>query len=160
STLFNRLTNESALEEDLLFATLDPLTRQIHLPSGFQCLITDTVGFLQDLPTSLIAAFKSTLEEVTEADFLLHVVDASHEDNEQQQKTVIEILQELEANTIPMLTIYNKSDLLDNDFFALQHPYMLISAYNKSDRDNLLLKIEDILKNEWDLYTLSLSPDQ
>src|SRR5690625_4292934 len=85
STLFNQLANETALEEDLLFATLDPLTRQIHLPSGFQCLITDTVGFLQDLPTSLIAAFKSTLEEVAEADFLLHVVDASHEGNEQQQ---------------------------------------------------------------------------
>src|SRR5699024_3348946 len=77
STIFNRLTSESSLEEDLLFATLDPLTRKISLPSGFECLLTDTVGFLQDLPTSLIASFKSTLEEVAEADFLLHVIDSS-----------------------------------------------------------------------------------
>lgn len=160
STLFNRLTNESALEEDLLFATLDPLTRQIHLPSGFQCLITDTVGFLQDLPTSLIAAFKSTLEEVTEADFLLHVVDASHEGNEQQQKTVMEILRELEADKIPMLTVYNKADLLESDFFAIHHPYMLISAFNKSDRENLLVKIEEMLKQEWINYSISLSPTE
>src|SRR5690625_1781793 len=159
STLFNRLTDESALEEDLLFATLDPLTRQIHLPSGFQCLVTDTVGFLQDLPTSLIAAFKSTLEEVTEADFLLHVVDASHEGNEQQQKTVNQILYELDAHTIPMLTIYNKADLLESDFFAMHHPYMLISAFNKSDRENLLIKIEKLLKNDWNYYSLSLPPD-
>ena len=158
STLFNRLTNESALEEDLLFATLDPLTRQIHLPSGFQCLITDTVGFLQDLPTSLIAAFKSTLEEVTEADFLLHVVDASHEGNEQHQNTVKEILHELDADHIPMLTLYNKADLLNDDFFATQHPYMVMSAYKKSDRENLLIKIEEILKQEWIYYSLSLSP--
>ncbi|MEI3611785.1 GTPase HflX [Pseudogracilibacillus sp. SO30301A] len=158
STLFNRLTNESALEEDLLFATLDPLTRKIHLPSGFQCLITDTVGFLQDLPTSLIAAFKSTLEEVTEADFLLHVVDASHEGNEQHQKTVKEILHELDADQIPMLTLYNKADLLHDDFFATQHPYMVMSAYKKSDRENLLIKIEEILKQEWIYYSLSLSP--
>lgn len=160
STLFNRLTNESALEEDLLFATLDPLTRQIHLPSGFQCLITDTVGFLQDLPTSLIAAFKSTLEEVTEADFLLHVVDTSNEGNEQQQSTVQEILQELGASTIPMLTVYNKSDLIDADFFALNHPYILMSAYEKSDRDKLLLKIENMLKEEWNFYSISLAPHQ
>src|SRR5690625_856510 len=160
STLFNRLTDESALEEDLLFATLDPLTRQIHLPSGFQCLVTDTVGFLQDLPTSLIAAFKSTLEEVAEADFLLHVVDASHEGNEQQQKTVNQILYELDAHTIPMLTIYNKSDLLERDFFAMHHPYMLISAFNKSDRENLLMKIEELLKEEWNYYSIALSPNQ
>ena len=160
STLFNRLTDESALEEDLLFATLDPLTRQIHLPSGFQCLVTDTVGFLQDLPTSLIAAFKSTLEEVTEADFLLHVVDASHEGNEQQQKTVFEILRELDAHTIPILTVYNKSDLLERDFFAIHHPNILMSAYSNSDRERLLMKIEELLKEEWNYYSIALSPNQ
>lgn len=160
STLFNRLTNETALEEDLLFATLDPLTRQIHLPSGFECLITDTVGFLQDLPTSLIAAFKSTLEEVAEADFLLHVVDASNENMEQQQNTVSEILQELDAHKIPMLTIYNKSDLLEGDFFATNHPYMIMSAYKKSDQEELLINIENLLKQEWGFYSISLSPEQ
>src|SRR5699024_8326371 len=95
STLFNRLTQSESLEENQLFATLDPLTRKIRLPSGFQPLITDTVGFLQELPTTLIAAFRSTLEEVTEADFILHVVDASHPDIEQHQETVIDLLNEL-----------------------------------------------------------------
>src|SRR5699024_3970781 len=93
STIFNRLTSERSLEEDLLFATLDPLTRKIQLPSGFECLLTDTVGFLQALPTSLIASFKSTLEEVAEADFLLHVVDSSNEDYVQHERTVYEILE-------------------------------------------------------------------
>src|SRR5690625_7400386 len=87
----NTLIEEDALEEDLLFATLDPLTRKITLPSGFETLITDTVGFLQDLPTTLIAAFKSTLEEVGEADLIIHVVDVTHEDKQQQQETVIKI---------------------------------------------------------------------
>src|SRR5699024_2157880 len=91
STIFNRLTNETTLEEDRLFATLDPLTRLIDLPSGFQALLTDTVGFLQDLPTTLIAAFRSTLEEVTEADLILHVVDGSHSNSEQHQSTVLRL---------------------------------------------------------------------
>ncbi|MBO1004344.1 GTPase HflX [Pseudogracilibacillus auburnensis] len=160
STIFNRLTNESALEEDLLFATLDPLTRQIHLPSGFKVLLTDTVGFLQDLPTSLIAAFKSTLEEVREADFLLHVVDASHEGNEEQQNTVMQILRELDAHTIPMLTVYNKSDLLQEDFIPLHHPYIVMSAYDEKDQETLVLKIEEVLKQEWDQYSISLKPDK
>src|SRR5699024_9126241 len=89
STLFNRLTESDSLEEDRLFATLDPLSRKLRLPSGFTALVTDTVGFIQELPTTLIAAFRSTLEEVTEADFLLHVVDSSHEDVEQHQTTVL-----------------------------------------------------------------------
>lgn len=159
STLFNRLTNETALEEDLLFATLDPLTRKIHLPSGFQCLMTDTVGFLQDLPTSLIAAFKSTLEEVAEADFLLHVVDASHEGNEQQQQTVLQILRELNAHTIPMLTVYNKRDLIDGDYFPIHHPNIVISAYEEQDHVKLLQKMEEILMDEWEYYAISLDPN-
>lgn len=106
STLFNQLTKSDSLEEDQLFATLDPLTRQVQLPSGFQTLVTDTVGFLQDLPTALIAAFRSTLEEVREADFLLHVVDGSHPDKAQQQDTVMKLLEELDAGALPMLTVY------------------------------------------------------
>src|SRR5699024_9581511 len=113
STIFNRLTDASALEEDLLFATLGPLTRRIKLTTGFECLITDTVGFLQELPTSLIASFKSTLEEVTEADLLLHVVDASNEGYENQQDTLLEILEDLGADQLPILTVYNKKDLLE-----------------------------------------------
>src|SRR5690625_4853190 len=160
STIFNRLTKETTKEEDLLFATLDPLTRKIHLPSGFEALLTDTVGFLQALPTSLIAAFKSTLEEVTEADFLLHVVDASHPDQEQHIATVHSILHELGANHIPMLTIYNKRDLLTEDFFPTEHPSMLISAYDREDIDHLLVTIEKRLKEEWDHYHIMPRPDQ
>src|SRR5690625_1473689 len=160
STIFNRLTDESALEEDLLFATLDPLTRKINLPSGFESLITDTVGFLQDLPTSLIASFKSTLEEVAEADLLLHVVDASNEGYEQQQATVLAILKELGAHQLPILTVYNKQDLLDDGFFPSLHPNIVMSAYSKEDQTALLNKIETIIKEDWDQYFISLNPDE
>ena len=156
STIFNRLTSERSLEEDLLFATLDPLTRKIQLPSGFECLLTDTVGFLQALPTSLIASFKSTLEEVTEADFLLHVVDSSNEDYVQHERTVYEILEELDAHTIPMLTVYNKTDLLEADFFPSSDPSIQIHAHDENDLGKLLHKMEDILKNEWEFYSVSL----
>src|SRR5699024_8817101 len=116
STLFNRLTNEKRLEEKILFATLDALSRKLHLPSDSECLLIDTVGFLQELPTSLIAAFKSTLEEVTEADLLLHVIDVSNPDYQQQTETVFQVLKELEADQIPQLAVYNKKDLLTEDF--------------------------------------------
>ncbi|MBU5267714.1 GTPase HflX [Virgibacillus proomii] len=160
STLFNRLTNSNSLEEDQLFATLDPLTRQIQLPSGMQVLITDTVGFLQDLPTSLIAAFKSTLEEVTEADFLIHMVDGSHPNLNQQQDTVLELLKELNAQTFPMLTVYNKKDLIKQDVIPINHPHLFISAYEAADINLVLTTIEHLLIKEWEYYAVSLPPDQ
>jgi len=160
STIFNRLTASKTLEEDLLFATLDPLTRQIQLPSGFKMLMTDTVGFLQQLPTTLIAAFRSTLEEVAEADFILHVVDVANPDHVQQQDTVLELLQDLHAEHIPKLTVYNKVDLLTKPFIPTNHPYINISAYQASDLDRLLEKIEDTLKNAWDFYEVNVQPDQ
>src|SRR5699024_14337 len=160
STIFKRMTQSETLEEDLLFATLDPLTRQLQLPSGFQALVTDTVGFLQQLPTTLIAAFRSTLEEVTEADFILHVVDASNPDHVQQQDTVLKLLKELDAHTIPMLTVYNKMDLLEHEYIPLNHPYINIEAFDSKDINRLITKIEDILKETWDSYELCLDPDQ
>jgi len=160
STIFNRLTNSHSLEEDQLFATLDPLTRQIQLPSGFKTLITDTVGFIQDLPTSLIAAFRSTLEEVSEADFILHVVDSSHVDHIQHQQTVHQLLKELDAHTIPSLTVYNKKDLIKEEIIPFHQPSIQISAFNPQDIQKLYLKIEAMLKNEWDLYGISLKPDE
>lgn len=160
STLFNQLTNSDSLEEDKLFATLDPMTRKIQLPSGFETLITDTVGFLQDLPTSLIAAFRSTLEEVAEADFLIHVVDASHIDQEEHQNTVLKLLKELDADQLPMLYVYNKKDLVNEDFFALNHPFIFISARDKEDIALTLQKIEEMLKEQWTPYDLHLKPDQ
>lgn len=160
STLFNKLTNSDSLEEDKLFATLDPLTRKLELPSGFEALITDTVGFLQDLPTSLIAAFRSTLEEVAEADFLLHVVDGSHIDQEQHQQTVVKLLEDLDAHQIPMLYVYNKKDLIEENFFPQNHPFILISAHEEEDVKHTLEKIEAVLKNEWAPFTVELEADQ
>ncbi|MGX8791251.1 GTPase HflX [Oceanobacillus sp. M60] len=161
STIFNRLTNSHSLEEDQLFATLDPLTRRIQFPSGLKSLITDTVGFIQDLPTALIAAFKSTLEEVTEADFLLHVVDISDPDLLQQQETVRKLLQELDAGHISVLTVYNKKDQLEADFFlANQFPNIQISALEEEDLHALLIKMEEVLKEEWDLFDIVLDSSE
>ncbi|WP_010530709.1 GTPase HflX [Lentibacillus jeotgali] len=160
STLFNQLTDSDALVENQLFATLDPLTRRIQLPSGFQTLATDTVGFIQDLPTSLIAAFRSTLEEVTEADFILHVVDAANPDLEQQQNTVNNLLHDLDADTIPKLMVYNKKDLIEDDFIPMYYPNIFISALDPADIQRLLRKLEETLKDEWDWYTVDINPDQ
>jgi len=160
STIFNRLTDTESLEENKLFATLDPLTRKLKFPSGFQALLTDTVGFLQKLPTSLIAAFRSTLEEVAEADFLLHLVDGSHMDQEQQQDTVLKLLKELQADTIPMLTVYNKKDSFREPLIPMNHPYIVISAYDEGDLSNMVTEIEEILKTQWRNYMFELPPDQ
>lgn len=160
STMFNRLTNSDSLEENKLFATLDPLTRKIQLPSGFQVLITDTVGFIQQLPTTLIAAFRSTLEEVSEADFILHVVDSSHPDYQQHQDTVLKLLDELESSSIPMLTVYNKKDVVSDEFFPQNRPYIMISAFDEGDLSQLIQKVEEVLKADWESYEVSLEASE
>lgn len=160
STLFNCLTESEAFAENKLFATLDPLTRQLQLPSGFQTLVTDTVGFLQKLPTTLIAAFRSTLEEVSEADFILHVVDSSHVDQLQHQETVLKLLDELEADKIPMLTVYNKNDLLEEELIPKLYPNIFMSAYKKRDIEELNQKIEQVIKNHWPAYTIHIQAHQ
>ncbi|WP_226578986.1 GTPase HflX [Halobacillus litoralis] len=152
STFFNRVTDSDSFEEDLLFATLDPLTRQMSLPSGFQALVSDTVGFIQDLPTTLIAAFRSTLEEVTEADFVLHMVDASHPDHHQQERTVLTLLEDLGAGKLPILTVYNKKDLLSEDYIPNSFPSLTVSVHDPIDLKRILYKIEEVLKEEWDEY--------
>jgi len=118
STLLNRLTDAAIYVADKLFATLDPTTRQLELPSGQEILLTDTVGFIQKLPTQLVAAFRATLEEISEADLLLHVVDVSHPNAESQRRSVLETLALIGADNIPMLTVYNKTDLVDQDELA------------------------------------------
>jgi GTP-binding protein HflX len=113
STLLNRLANANIYVADQLFATLDPTTRRVDLASGRQVLLTDTVGFIQKLPTTLVAAFRATLEEISESDFLLHVVDISHP-NYQEQITSVDItLQDINASHIPKLIVCNKIDLVD-----------------------------------------------
>ncbi|HWR37978.1 MAG TPA: GTPase HflX, partial [Patescibacteria group bacterium] len=114
STLLNVLTNAGVLAEDKLFATLDPTTRRIVLPEGQEILMTDTVGFIQKLPHQLIAAFRATLEELEQADLLLHVVDASHPRQTEQCAAVHQVLCELAVESKPTITVYNKIDRIDN----------------------------------------------
>lgn len=146
STLFNRLSEADSFEENLLFATLDPMTRKLILPSGFLSLITDTVGFIQDLPTALIAAFRSTLEEVKEADLLLHVVDMSNPDYFHHEETVNKLLEDLGMKEIPQLTVYNKRDLKHRDFVpTAKTPTIFVSAFDKEDLFLLKKKIEYVI---------------
>jgi len=160
STIFNKLANSDTLAENKLFATLDPLTRQIELPSGFKALLTDTVGFLQKLPTALIAAFRSTLEEASEADLIIHVVDGAHPDQETHQATVLKLLSELNADAIPRLTVYNKKDQFDIGLYPAESPNLIMSAYDPEDIQKLRDKIEDILKEEWLFYKVELAPHE
>jgi GTP-binding protein HflX len=113
STLLNALAGSDVLVEDKLFATLDPTTRRVVLPGGKAALFTDTVGFIHKLPTQLVAAFRATLEEINEAELLLHVVDISHQNAREQSVTVEQVLRELGAQDKPMITALNKVDLLD-----------------------------------------------
>ncbi|SDJ00272.1 GTPase HflX [Salimicrobium halophilum] len=152
TTFFNKITTAKALQENQLFATLDPLTRQTRLPSGLQVLISDTVGFIQHLPTTLIAAFRSTLEEVTEADFILHVVDASHPDHENHEKTVLSLLEELEAEGIPRLTVYNKQDKVSGPFTPMEQPSVNTSFLKESGTGDVLSAIENVLRDVWEPY--------
>jgi len=114
STLLNTLSGADVLVADMLFATLDPTTRRVELPNGATVLLTDTVGFIKKLPTTLVAAFRATLEEITEADLLLHVVDVTHPHVMNQVQAVEETLAELDATTKPIVTALNKIDRLAN----------------------------------------------
>ncbi|EWG10415.1 GTPase HflX [Cytobacillus firmus] len=146
STIFNRLSEADSYEENQLFATLDPMTRKLILPSGFITLVTDTVGFIQDLPTTLIAAFRSTLEEVNEADLLLHVVDMSNPDYYQHEQTVNKLIEDLENDKIPQLTVYNKRDLRHPDFVPTARTETIqISAFKEDDRNELKRKVEQMI---------------
>jgi len=116
STLFNRLTRSAVGAEDLLFATLDPTMRRLDLPSGRKAILSDTVGFISDLPTHLVAAFRATLEEVTEADIIVHVRDAHHPDSAAQKTDVLAVLRDLGLEALVeegLIEVMNKTDLLD-----------------------------------------------
>jgi len=148
STLFNALTEAEVLTENKLFATLDPTTRHITLPGNQEALLTDTVGFIQKLPTRLIAAFRATLEEVIDADLLLEVVDISHENAIEQSETVNEVLHELEAGEKPRVTALNKIDLLDDpsEVDTSLYPHAVaVSALQKVGLDALLAQIAQVL---------------
>ena len=165
STLMRSLTRADVLVEDRLFATLDPITRKVHLPGGGTVLLTDTVGFIQKLPTQLVAAFHATLEELAEADLLLHVVDITHPSAAQQSQTVDDTLDGLGLAEKPRLTAFNKVDLLvDRDggsianieelgeyelSLAAHRPdAVLISAERGWALDELLARISESLRRD------------
>ena len=148
STLFNALTAANALAENKLFATLDPTTRRITLPTHQEALLTDTVGFIQKLPTTLVAAFRATLEEVVEADALLEVVDVTHENAIEQSQTVSDVLAELGAADKPRVTALNKIDLLpdpsqvDVTLYPNAEP---VSATQRLNLDALMRRVGEVL---------------
>ncbi|MGP8192731.1 MAG: GTPase HflX [Methylovirgula sp.] len=171
STLFNRLTKAGVIAEDMLFATLDPTLRAVRLPGGSDIILSDTVGFISDLPTMLVEAFKATLEEVIEADIILHVRDMAHQDSEAQRADVGIVLSELgiAANHgKPVIEVWNKLDLLDAaQSLALinaarlrpakERP-LLISALTGQGVDELLARVEAALARERLTVDLCLDP--
>ncbi|MEB7752817.1 GTPase HflX [Staphylococcus pseudoxylosus] len=144
SSWFNALAKETTYEKNLLFATLDPKTRQIQINDGFNLIISDTVGFIQKLPTTLIAAFKSTLEEAKNADLLLHVVDSSHPEYRAQYDTVNQIIGDLEMGQIPQAIIFNKKDLHEGTLPATNKPHVFVSSKEQEDVE----KVKSLLYNE------------
>jgi GTP-binding protein HflX len=157
STLFNRLTEADVVAKDQLFATLDPTMRGFTLPSGRRAILSDTVGFVSDLPHELVDAFQATLEEVKEADLLVHVRDAAHEDSEAQKRDVEDVLAKLtpgdDANAPPRVEVLNKADLLSPEARELllnrtirgNEAAILVSASTGEGIDTLTERFDDIL---------------
>ncbi|WP_420631207.1 GTPase HflX [Candidatus Leptofilum sp.] len=147
STLLNKLSNADVLSADMLFATLDPTTRKVDMPGGRELLFTDTVGFIQKLPTNIVAAFRATLEEITEADMLLHVIDATHPNAAAQVEAVEDTLAELEVDHLPTVAALNKIDLLPDggnhtQIFDLPYPTVPVSAVSGEGIPELLVAID------------------
>ncbi len=174
STLFNRLTKSDVFAENLLFATLDPTLRRILLPHGGEVILSDTVGFISDLPTGLVAAFRATLEEVLEADLILHVRDISHEDTEAQADDVADTLRLLgieEGGDDRIIEVWNKIDLVDQARRAAllaanegsnddNEGPVAVSALSGEGCDALLARIETRVAEEHAVYLLDLPLEQ
>jgi GTP-binding protein HflX len=165
STLFNHLTGAEVFAKDMLFATLDPTMRKIVLPTGDEVIMSDTVGFISDLPTELVAAFRATLEEVLDADLIVHVRDISHAQTEEQAEDVQAILHSLGvAEGAPMIEVWNKVDLLEGDArdavvtqAVRMDDLYAISALTGEGLDDLLAAIPDKLKDPRSEESLSLA---
>lgn len=167
STLFNKLTNANVMAEDLLFATLDPTMRNVDMPNGNKAIFSDTVGFISDLPTHLVAAFRATLEEVTEADIILHIRDISHPETEAQKQDVEDILKSLDVlddESQNIFEVWNKIDLLDDEqrdvmenAAARQENVALVSAVSGVGCEELLNKLDQVLAKDKKIYTLTFS---
>ncbi len=166
STLFNRMTGADVLAQDMLFATLDPTMRAGIMPGGSKVILSDTVGFISDLPTQLVAAFRATLEEVIDADLILHVRDISHEETDRQSEDVLAILEELGielGEDRNVLEVWNKADLLSSEELERLHSLSerdedikLVSAVDGTGVTDLLNEIEDRTKDPMISETLEL----
>lgn len=159
STIMNALTNKSQYEADELFATLDATTKSVNLTGRFNVTVTDTVGFIQDLPTELISSFKSTLEESKNVDLLVHVIDASDPNHEEHEKTVLAIMKDLDMLDIPRLTLYNKADKAEN-FTPTLTPYVLISAKNENSRAILQNALLNKMRELFVPFRIRVSPSK
>jgi GTP-binding protein HflX len=169
STLFNRLTDAEVLAKDLLFATLDPTMRQIELPKGRKVILSDTVGFISDLPTTLVAAFRATLEEVLAADVILHVRDIAHPESEEQASDVMAVLKDLGVSKTArdeIIEVWNKIDLLDDDHRAALTADAMdaarvvpVSAVTGEGVDKLLIRIEAALAEHNPVFRIELAPE-
>jgi GTPase len=151
STLLNALSGSNVLSEDKLFATLDPTTRRVKMPSGREALFTDTVGFIQKLPTQIVAAFRATLEEINEADIVLHVVDATHDNAREQMESVEDTLAQLEVDHLPVVEALNKVDQLPPEMDAVEMldagPFSVpVSALTGYNLETLLLAVEAVME--------------
>jgi GTP-binding protein HflX len=149
STLFNALTHAAVLAEDKLFATLDPTSRRLRFPREREVIITDTVGFIQDLPKNLLEAFKATLEELEDADLLIHVIDLANPRFEEQIAAVDRILISLELTDKPVLKVFNKMDKVDPNLAALMsriHQGVAIAAVNPETLPPLISRLEDTVE--------------
>jgi GTP-binding protein HflX len=167
STLFNKLTHAEVIAKDLLFATLDPTMRGIKLPLGTKAILSDTVGFIADLPVELVAAFRATLEEVLEADVIAHVRDAAHDESEAQKADVLKVLSELGVEpdgSRAFVEILNKIDLLEADIAASlrrgnrKDAPVAVSALTGEGLDALMTRFEDVLTGANIAFRLRLAP--
>ncbi|MGT2894977.1 GTPase HflX [Streptococcus entericus] len=160
STIMNVLTDKSQYEADELFATLDATTKKIYLQDRFEATLTDTVGFIQDLPTELVAAFKSTLEESRQVDLLLHVIDASDPNHAEQEQVVLDILADLDMADIPRLAVYNKIDKV-TEFAPSLFPHVTVSAQSETAASDLRqLMIEAITDQIFEPFAVQVKPEE
>lgn len=165
STLLNLLTDANVLVEDKLFATLDSTTRLVHTKKGYEFLLSDTVGFIRKLPPNLIASFRSTLLEIVYADLILHVVDASHPNFEEQIQVVEDTLKEIKADTNKSLIVFNKIDLIEDkniiDLLRMKYPNsVFISAERAININDLIARIESFIEENYVVEEIFLPQDK
>lgn len=160
STLLNKLTSFSnddpkvVLSKDMLFATLETATRQIKLQNNKEFIVTDTVGFVSNLPHKLVESFKSTLEEIKEADFLIHVVDSSHPFYEKQIQVTEDTLKEIGVKDKKTLYLYNKNDLITDKIDMLHFPNLSVSLNNDNDIHKIIITTEELLFDDYEIHSL------